>query len=139
MKAVIHPPVHESYLKHRKQRVWQIILPVILAALLFIALVVLVIIATSSGSGDTARWAEISSIWISLPIIFMALVLFIILAGIVYLLIRLLQVAPIYTGKGQDLAYKVARFARRAADAVAKPFISLDSLGASINTLLGRK
>src|SRR5687768_18561260 len=96
MKAIIHPPVHESYLKHRKQRVWQIILPVILAAILFIALVVLVIIATSRGSGDTARWAEISTIWISLPIIFMALVLFIILAGIVYLLIRLLQIVPIY-------------------------------------------
>jgi hypothetical protein len=139
MKAIIHPPVHESYLKHRKQRVWQIILPVILAALLFIALVVLVIIATSDGTGDTARWAAISTIWISLPIIFIALVLFIILAGIVYLLIRLLQIVPIYTGKAQDIAYKVARFARRAADAVAKPFISLDSIGASINTLLGRK
>jgi hypothetical protein len=139
MKAIIHPPVHESYLKHRKQRIWQIILPVILAAILFIALVVLVIIATSGGTGDTARWAEISTIWVSLPIIFMALVLFIILAGIVYLLIRLLQIVPIYTGKAQDIAYKVARFARRAADAVAKPFIALDSLGASINTLLGRK
>ena|SRR5918996_5486288 len=139
MKAIIHSPIHESYLKHRKQRVWQIILPVILAAILFITLVVLVIMAASRGTGDVARWAAVSTIWISLPIIIMALVLFAILAGIVYLLIRLLQIVPIYTGKAQDFAYKVARIARRTADAVAKPFITLDSIGASINRLLGRK
>ena len=139
MKAIIHPPVHESYLKHRKQRVWQIILPVVLAALLFIALIVLIIIAASRGTGDVARWAAVSTIWISIPIIIMSLILFAVLAGLVYLLIRLLQIAPVYTGKAQDLAYKVARTARRGADAVAKPFITLDSLGASLNRILGRK
>ncbi|HJR82047.1 MAG TPA: hypothetical protein VJ821_18380 [Anaerolineales bacterium] len=139
MKAIIHPPIHESYLKHRKQRVWQIILPVVLAALLFIALIVLIIIAASRGTGDVARWAAVSTIWISIPIIIMSLILFAVLAGIVYLLIRLLQIAPVYTGKAQDFAYKVARTARRGADAVAKPFITLDSLGASLNRILGRK
>lgn len=139
MKAIIHPPIHESYLKHRKQRVWQIILPVILAALLFIALIVLIIIAASRGTGDVARWAAVSTIWISIPIILTSLILFAVLAGIVYLLIRLLQIAPVYTGKAQDFAYKVARTARRGADAIAKPFITLDSLGASLNRILGRK
>lgn len=139
MKAVIPPPFHESYQKHRKQRTWQIILPVIAAALLFLTLVVLVILGASSGTGDVARWAATSAIFISIPIIIMSLIFFLILAGMVYLSMRLLRIFPIYTGKAQDFAYKVARTARRVADAVAKPFITLDGLGASINRFLGRK
>ena len=139
MKAVIPPPFHESYQKHRRQRTWQIILPVVLAAILFIALVVLLNIATFRDNGDVARWAAISTIFISIPVIIMSLIFFVALAGIVYLLMRLLRIAPVYTGKVQDFAYKVARAARRVADAVAKPFITLDSFGASLKRLLGRK
>ena len=139
MKAIIHQPVHESYKRHRKQLTSQIILPIVLAALLFIALVVLLNIATFRDNGDVGRWAAVSTIWISIPIIIMALVFLAVLGGIVYLLIRLLQIAPIYTAKAQDFAYRVAGYARRAADAAAKPFIFLDGIGAGIKALLGRK
>ena len=139
MKAIIHQPVHESYKRHRKEIIWQIILPIVLTAILFIALVVLINIATFRDNGDVSRWAAVSTIWISIPIIIMALVFLAILAGIVYLLIRLLQIAPIYTGKVQDVAYKVAGYVRRAADAAVKPIIALNGIGASIEAFLGRK
>ena len=118
---------------------WQIILPMVLTAILFIALVVLINIATFRDNGDVGRWAAVSTIWISIPIMIVALLLLAILVGIVYLLIRLLQITPIYTGKAQDVAYKIAGSARRAADAAVKPVILLDSIGASIKVLLGRK
>jgi hypothetical protein len=139
MKAILPPPVHESYKRHRSQLAWQIILPVVLAAILFIALIVLINIATFRDNGDVARWAAVSTIWISIPMMIMALVFLVVLAGIVYLLIRLLRIAPIYTGKAQDFAYKVAGYARRAADAAAKPVIFLDGVGATLKALLGRK
>jgi len=139
MKAIIHQPVHESYKKHRKEIIWQIILPMVLTAILFIALVVLINIATFRDNADVGRWAAVSTIWISIPIIIMALVFLVVLGGIVYLLMRLLRIAPIYTGKAQDLAYKVAGYARRAADAVVKPIIALNGIGASIETFLGKK
>jgi hypothetical protein len=139
MKAILPPPVHESYKRHRSQLAWQIILPMVLAAILFIALIVLINIATFRDYGDVARWAAVSTIWISVPIMIMALVFLVVLAGIVYLLIRLLQIAPVYTGKAQDFAHKVAGHAQRAADAAARPVILLDSIGASIKVLLGRK
>jgi len=138
MKAIIHPPVHESYKKHRKEIVWQIILPVVLTSILFIALIVLVNIATFRDNGDVARWAAVSTIWISIPIMIVALLLLAILVGIVYLLIRLLQITPIYTGKAQDFAYKIAGYARRAADIAVKPVFFLDEVGATIKALLGR-
>jgi hypothetical protein len=139
MKAIIHQPVHESYKRHRKEIMWQIILPMVLTTILFIALIVLINIATFRDNGDVGRWAAVSTIWISIPIIIVSFLLLAILVGIAYLLIRLLQIAPIYTGKAQDFAYKVEGYARRAADAAAKPIIFLDSIGASIKALLGRK
>jgi predicted membrane protein len=139
MKAIIHPPVHESYKKHRQEIIWQIILPMALTTILFIALIVLLNIATFRDNADVGRWAALSTIWISIPIIIMAFVFLAVLGGIVYLLMRLLQIAPIYTGKAQDLAHKVEGHARRAADAAVKPIIALNGIGASIQAFLGRK
>lgn len=139
MKAHIPQPVHESYKRHRKQLVWQIILPVVLSALLIVGLIVLIYFATFQNNGDVGRWAAISTIWIVIPIMIAGLVLLIILGGLVYLLKYLLQITPTYTGLAQDFIHKIAIRIRLAADASVKPVIFLDGIGASINRLLGRK
>ena len=139
MKADFPKPVHESYLRHRKQRMGQIVLPMILAALLFIAVIVLINIVTFRNGGDAARWAAISTIWIVIPIMIASLIFLAILVGIIYLLARLLGIAPIYTNQAQNFVHKLAIRIRLAADASVKPVIFWDSLGASINRLLGRK
>jgi hypothetical protein len=59
--------------------------------------------------------------------------------GIVYLLAKLLNILPKYTAMVQDFFYKIEGYARRGADAAAKPFIFIDSIGASINRFLGRQ
>jgi len=138
MKAVIHPPVHESYKRHRKQLAWQIILPVVLSAVLFVGLIVLVNVATFRDNGDVGRWAAISTIWIVIPVMVAGLIFFIILGGIVYLLKYLLQIAPVYTGQAQDFVHKIAGYIKRVADATVKPVFFADGIGASINRLLGR-
>jgi hypothetical protein len=139
MKAVLPKPVHESYRRYRKQLTRQIILPMVLAAVLFIALVVLIIMATAGGTGDVGRWAAISTMWIAMPVCTMGLVFLLLLGGIVYLMGRLLGIAPTYTGKTQDFVHKLAIRIRRGADAVVKPVINVSSVGASINRFLGRK
>lgn len=139
MKAVLPKPVHESYKRHRKQVTSQIILPMVLVAILFIGLVVLINIATFRDNGDVARWAAISTMWIAIPIFMMGFVFLALLVGIIYLLARLLGIAPVYTGKAQDLVHKLAIRIRLAADAIVKPIIKLDSFGATIKALLGMK
>jgi hypothetical protein len=139
MKAVIHPPIHESYKRHRKELAWQIILPVVLSAILIVALIVLVNVATFRDNGDVGRWAAISTIWIVAPMMVAGLIFFIILGGIVYLLKYLLNIAPIYTGQAQDFVHKIAGYIKRIADATVKPVFFVDGIGASINRLLGRK
>jgi len=139
MKATIPRPVHESYLRHRKELAWQIILPMVLTAILFIAMIVLINVATFRDSGDVGRWAAISTIWIVIPIMIAGLIFLILMGGMIYLLIRLLQIIPVYTGRAQDFVHKVAGYIKRAADVTVKPIFFLDGIGASVKRLLGRK
>lgn len=139
MKAVLPEPVHESYKKYRKQRTTQILLPIVLAALLFIAAIVLVNMATFRGNGDVGRWAAISTMWIAIPVCIMGLVLLALLGGLVYLMGRLLGIAPRYTGKAQNFVHKLAIRIRRAADITVKPVFAVNGFGATIKALLGRK
>ena len=138
MKDVIPEPVHESYRRHRKQRTGQIVLPIVLAALLFIVMIVWVSIAAANG-GDVGRWAAISTMWISIPVCLMGFVFLLLLGGLVYLMGRLLSVAPTYTGKAQDFVHKLAIRIRRLADMAVKPVFSVSGFGATIKALLGRK
>ena len=139
MKAVLPQPVHESYNRHRKQRTSQVILPVLLAALVFIAVVVLIIISAANGTGDVGRWAAVSTIWISIPVCITGFVFLALLVGMVYLFGKLLGITPTYTNRAQIFVHKLAIRIRRAADMTVRPIISLNGFGASIKALLGRK
>jgi predicted PurR-regulated permease PerM len=139
MKAELPKPVHESYLRHRRQVTSQIIVPVVLAVLLCLAASGLVTFATFKWNGDVSRWAAVSTIWIVIPVMIVSLVFLALLAGIIYLLARLLNIAPIYTNKAQNFIQKLGIRIRLAANATVKPVIFLDGIGASIQRLFGRK
>ncbi len=139
MKADLPKPVHASYQRHRRQLIIQIILPMVIAALLFVAMIVLINLATFRSNGDVARWAAISTIWIVIPIMIASLIFLAVLVGLVYLMKRLLNITPVYTGIAQDFVHKLMIRIRLLADKLVKPVIFWDSVGASINRLLGRK
>ena len=139
MKDVFPEPVHESYRRHRKQRTSQIILPMVLVAILFLGMIVLVNIATFRDNGDVGRWAAISTIWIVIPVCIAGFIFLALLGGLVYLMGRLLGIAPTYTGKAQDFVHKLAIRIRRAADMAVKPVFSVNGFGAMLKALLGRK
>jgi len=138
MNDKILQPVHESYLKHRKDLTWKIIFPVVLSAVLCVALIVLINIATFRDNGDVARWAAVSTIWIAIPIIIGMLIVLALLGGLVYLMAKLLNVTPTYTGLAQDYVNKVVVYIKRAAEAIVKPVIQLNGVLASISAFFER-
>lgn len=111
----------------------------VLAVLLCVAAVVLINLATFRGNGDVARWAAVSTIWVVIPVMVASLLFLAVLAGIVYLLTRLLGIAPTYTGMAQDFVQKLSLRIRSAADALVKPVIYVDGVGATIKRLFGIK
>lgn len=138
MKAQLPHPQHYSYLKHRKQVVRQIILPVVIAAVLMIALIVLISLVTFNSNGDVGRWAAISTIWIIIPAILAGLILLAILVGLIYLMARALSALPTYTGIAQDYVYKAKAYIIRGADMAAKPIIAVDGFIEKIRAFFER-
>lgn len=131
-------PRHASYMEHRRQMIWQVILPVVLAALLMAGLIVWICLATFQGQGEVGRWAAISTIWIILPLIIVALIAFLLLCGLVYLMARLLHLIPTYTGIAQDYAFRAEAVVKRTTATAVRPIFMLDEIGARFRAFIGR-
>lgn len=119
-------PEHYSYLKHRKQRMTQIILPVVISALVFIGFIIWVSLATFNQSGDVGRWAAISTIWIIIPIMLAGLIVLALLVGLIYLMARAIGGLPYYTGMAQDYVFIAEGYIKRAANMAVKPIIAIN-------------
>jgi predicted PurR-regulated permease PerM len=120
-------PERESMIKHRRQVRQQIILPFIIAILLIAALAVLVGIATFSWGGDVARWAQISTIWLVIPLMIFGLIILALFAGIVYGLAELLKVTPRYTGIAQNYVIAFKYRIQYYADQIIEPVLTFKS------------
>lgn len=125
-KPPLPKPVHTSYLQHRKDVMQKIVLPLAAATVLVIVICVLIAIhAFRGGQSDVALWAAISTIWIIIPLMVMALVVVILLFGLVYLLARLLGVTPHYTGLAQHYMLWFNVQLRLLADKMSAPVIGI--------------
>jgi hypothetical protein len=138
MKPQLPIREHYSYQVHRKQRVTQIILPMVLVVLLMIALIVLISLSTFTSGGDVGRWAAVSTIWLIIPVLIAGLIVLAVLAGLIYLMARLLGLLPTYTGMAQDYVYIARGYILRAADMVVKPVIALNGFIENILAFFGR-
>ena len=138
MKAQLPHSVHSSYLLHRKQRNAQIILPIVLSALLMIALIVWISLATFNSGGDVARWAAISTIWIVIPILLGGLIVLALLIALIYGMARLLSVLPQYSGIAQDYVQIARSYIIHTAETISNSIISVDGFIANIRTFFQR-
>ncbi len=132
------PERRPSYQKHQRQFWTQIILPMILAALVVIAVATLAGVATFGADGDSPRWAAVSTIWLVIPVMFFGLLFLAVVAGLIYLLAQTLKVIPPYTSKAQYYTYQVSDIIKRISDGVAKPIIFIESVLARIKAFFGR-
>jgi len=132
------PERHPSYQKHQRQFWTQIILPMVLAALVVIAVAILTGVATFGADGDSPRWAAISTIWLVIPVMFFGLLFLAVVAGLIYLLAQTLKVLPPYTSKAQHYTYQVSGIIKRFSDGVAKPIFFIEGLFARIKAFFGR-
>jgi len=120
------PPAHYSYLKHRRQVLRQVVLPVVLSALALVGMVVWISIATFKQGGDVGRWAAVSTIWVIIPTLIGGLIVLAILGGLIYGMARLLKALPYYTGIAQDYVVLARGYIVRGADMAVKPIVALN-------------
>mgnify|MGYP007066199150 CR=1 FL=1 len=121
-----------SYQAHRRQFIWQILIPIIVALLLVIAASV---VAATRNSGTASLWADISMIWLLIPVLFFSFLFFILLAGLIYALAVLLKITPNYTYQVQQMIYRVKQAIKRGADFATKPVFFIEEISARIKRI----
>jgi len=114
-----------THVTHQREVFWQITLPLVLGVLVILALAGLTIAAGIGLSPATSTWASISLIWLILPGLIIVLVLIVFLSSVIYGIIRLEQVLPVYARQVQDFFYLVQRKIRQGADRVVQPVIKV--------------
>jgi hypothetical protein len=84
-------------------------------------------------------WADISTIWLLIPLLIFVLITLVILGGIIYGMAKLLNITPVYTQKLYALIRLVTKKIENVADASAKPIFFFEELSASIKSIFGQK
>jgi hypothetical protein len=117
---------------HRRQVLWQITLPLVVLAVIFLALIVLV---SLSEAGYQSRWADISAIWCLCPNLFVLLLCVGSLGGMSYGLFRLQRVLPGKLFSVQKFSLKVRDGVQKVSDAAVEPVLKAHSSRAGQKTL----
>lgn len=129
------PEDHLSYQLHRKQVWQQILLPILLTVLIFIAVIVLTSVATFRDNGDVGRWAAMSTIWLLLPVLVAGFVFLLILIALIYLLLRLTNLIPPYSYQVQVIFHRIEGGAKQINKMAHKPMLLVQTLGHELETL----
>lgn len=120
--------------RHKRQRFWQILLPIILGSLITLAVGVLMVmtIAGVRTGLDESQDADVALIWMIIPLMLAALLFTVVLMWVIYGIAKLLNILPGY-------AHVVQYYVRWAADKIrfgtkqaTVPIIKLESISASV-------
>ena len=125
-EPIVPPPPRESYLRHRKERRWQILAPVLIAATLGITLGIIIIYGALQG-GDTAIWSAIATILLVLPIMVVSFILLVVLSVFIYETHYVYKILPTYSAQAQDAVFNVTTQANYYAEKSTEPILTLKS------------
>ena len=130
-----------SLQRHKKQRFWQILAPILLGGMITLAAgTVLMVLALTGGvSGiNLSQVADTSLIWLILPVVVLGVVFGLIVFGMIYAAARLLNVLPYYTFLIQQYAAlieaKIKLWMKKGMD----PVITVESVKSKLSALFSR-
>jgi hypothetical protein len=131
--ALVRNPVARQ--RHQKEMMWQVTIPMLIGTVVLLALAGL---AIGIVPGDARRWADISMIWLILPVMFVTLLSLLFLVGSVYAVMRLILVLPKYSYQALGWLLLLGLQLQRLNDRLVEPFLRMHMLSASIKTLSRR-
>ena len=132
-KSSFPRPERESYIKHRRDVNLQIILPIGIATLVAVGVAVLSGLAATADSPSVSLWADISLIWLIIPLMVLALVIMALVIALAYGLNRLLKITPQYTGLAQYYTFWFSAQIKIWTDKLIQPVLLIKSWIGSIS------
>ena len=115
----------KSYSQHRHDLTRQIILPIVLVSIAGLGLAIFLGFAAAGNNPGINLWADISIIWLIIPVMALALIILALMLALVYGLNRLLKVSPHYTGLAQTYALWLNTQVTIWTDKIIQPVLSI--------------
>jgi hypothetical protein len=121
-----------TYERHRKEVMWQILVPVLIGAVIVLALAIL---ATTGTYAQVSKGVDVSVIWLITPLFIIALIFLLLLGAMIYAVMSLLGILPGYARLAQDYfdAFRVQ--AGIVSDKAVEPILRMESIKASLRAL----
>lgn len=123
-------------LRHQKEVFWQITLPLILGISLFLGASVLV---TVGASIDTSRLADVTLVWLIVPWLLVSILVILLLSGLVYGVIKLIQVLPFAFYRLHAFLRRVHGIISQVGDKAVEPVLKTARLRGRWQALRSRK
>jgi hypothetical protein len=123
-----------THRRHRSEVFWQITLPSVIGIVLIAALAFL---ATQTTSFQVGVWADISIIWLIMPVMMITLVSLVIMIASIYLSAQLIRILPFYSRRVQEWFSMLAIQVSRIDNIIIEPVLRVHGFRASIG-MLGR-
>jgi hypothetical protein len=121
-----------TYQSHRKQVLWQITIPLVIGAVIILILAV----SVTTGSPQTASlWADVSLVWLIIPVMIVSLILLVFLAGLAYAVIWLVRTIPGYAMQAQNFMIMIVRQVEKLGNVIVEPILRVNAFLASLQAL----
>ena len=118
--------------KHRRELFFQVTLPLILVAVL---IVLTAVIVTAGSMVSVSKLADISLIWLIIPMLIVGLISFALIVVFIYGIVKLVQVLPIYASQVYTFVLAFGFQINRIGDKSVEPILRIQAFTASIGGL----
>jgi hypothetical protein len=124
-----------THRSHKKQVFWQIFLPLCIGIPVLFTLAILTIF---SGSETVSHWADISLIFLSIPLMSMGLLFSALIVGLIFGISRLMQYIPTYAHLVQQYAFWVKSRVLQGCNISVEPILFVRSTIPAIGVLFAK-
>lgn len=121
-----------THLRHRREVFWQITIPLAVVALVLLALAA---ISTQTTAEGASVWADISLIWLIIPVLVFSLIVTVVLAGAIYLTVVLIRELPPLFLKAHEFLLMVGHQVGQVGDRAVAPVLRTQGWLASLRAL----
>lgn len=118
--------------------IWQIYLPFFMGSGAILGLGVWAMIAAAKGA-DVSRFADVSTVLLVIPVIFVSLIPLVLLSGIVYGVSRLIVILPRGTRRVQEILDRIQRVVKKASDTAVMPIFRVKGVWAGLKRVWQKK
>lgn len=131
-----HPPVRYAEKLHKTELIWQILIPVLVCILAAIGIGILTIFTSVNNPGMNDKWAQISLVFLILPLLFIGLILLVVIIITSRLITKTQRFLPPQFNKLDHLVKSVQAFTGTTVNKATTPIIAIQSTKAGIIRLL---